>query len=118
MYEDAFSKYGLFYSETEDDFSDEIIDQLGEIILNETLGTVNYYHMFDEEYMPTEFIIVGAGALKGSLVSNIQSKVNLPAYSLDVMAKVELHHAFEHPERLIEYTSAIGAAVSAMGVNL
>ena len=118
MYEDAFSKYGLFYSETEDDFSEEIIDQLGEILLNESLGTVNYYHMFDEDYMPFEFLIVGAGALKGSLVSNIQSKVNLPAYCLDILTRVELHPGLEHPERLIEYTSAIGAAIVAMGVKI
>jgi len=118
MYEDAFSKYGLFYSEAEDDFSDEIIDQIGEILLNETLGTVNYYHMFDEDYMPDEFIIVGVGALRGNLVANIQSKVNLPAYAVDILSKVELAENFENSEGLIEYSSAIGAAISALGVNV
>ena len=118
MYEDAFSKYGLFYSETENEFSNEIIDQIGEILLNETLGTVNYYHMYDEEYMPSDFLIVGAGALKNGLVENIQSKVNLPAFALNVAAKLDLHHQFKHPERLIEYASAIGAAISALGVKI
>jgi len=118
VYEDAFSKYGLFYSETEDEFSEEIIDQIGEILLNETLGTVNYYHMFDEDYMPVDFLIVGSGATKRGLIENIQSKVNLPAYVVDIVAKVELHSRFEHPERLIEYASAIGAAISALGVKI
>ena len=118
VYEDAFSKYGLFYSENEDEFSDEIIDQIGEILLNETLGTVNYYHMFDEDYMPVDFLIIGAGATKRGLVENIQSKVNLPVYPLDILAKVELHSRIQHPEKLIEYASSIGAAISALGVNI
>jgi len=118
LYEDAFSKFGMFYSESEESFSNEIIDQIGELLLNETLGTVNYYHMYDEEYMPTDFLITGPGALINNLVENIQSKVNLPALRIDLLAKVDVHSKFSELAKILEYSSAIGAAIAAMGVKI
>lgn len=111
MYEEAHMICGQPVPNYDKNFGTGVLDQFSEMLLNETLGTVNYYHMIDNEYMPNDFVFLGYGANKENLIETIQSKINLPVSMPEIikMSKTDIC--------LDDYAGALGAAITGLGVK-